>query len=126
MENKKFGSLLIFDLKEVSGDTTDKITLNHFINTLVYDIMEMSIIGTPQFEYFPYNAYNIQRNLVGYSITTIISLSSITIHICDIPKTAYIDIFTCCEIDNTIIDKIESLIREVFKPTTIYHKQIDR
>lgn len=125
MDNNNFGTLLIYDLKDIKGNTTDKSYLKDFIEKLV-DIMDMTIIGTPQFEYFPYNAYNVERGLVGYSITAIISLSSITIHICDIQKTAYIDCFTCCRVDNDIKNKINHLINEFFNPDEIYTKEIKR
>jgi len=126
MDNKKnFGSLLIYDCKNCKGEINDKVILSSFLDNLVEDIMEMKIINKT-FEWFDDNSYNRQRNLVGYSITAVISLSSITIHICSQLKTAYIDIFTCCNIDENDKIKILNLIKKVFKPDLIRGKYIDR
>ena len=51
--------------------------------------------GDTVFEYFPDNDYNRIRDIVGFSVVQVISLSSITLHFNDISKTAYIDVFTC-------------------------------
>ena len=126
MDNKKnFGSLLIYDCKNCKGEINDKVILSSFLDNLVEDIMEMKIINKT-FEWFDDNSYNRQRNLVGYSITAVISLSSITIHICSQLKTAYIDIFTCCNIDENDKNNILDLIKKVFKPKLIKGKYIDR
>jgi len=121
-----FGSLLIYDLECCNGNIDDKDLLQSFINELVIDIMKMKIIGDTQFAYFEPNDFNIKNDLVGFSITTIISLSSITIHICEISKRAYIDIFTCCSIDNDIEMKIKELIIKVFNPMDINKRIIER
>lgn len=126
MDNKKnFGSLLIYDCKNCKGEINDKKILSSFLDNLVEGIMNMKIINKT-FEWFDDNSYNRQRNLVGYSITAIISLSSITIHICSQLKTAYIDIFTCCNIDENDKNKILDLIKKVFKPDLIKGKYIER
>ena len=126
MDNKKnFGSLLIYDCKNCKGEINDKKILSSFLDNLVEDIMDMKIINKT-FEWFDDNLYNRQRNLVGYSITAIISLSSITIHICSQLKTAYIDIFTCCNIDENDKNKILDLIKNFFKPDLIKGKLINR
>lgn len=121
-----FGWLSIFDLNDCEFPFTDKSYLQNFLKILIEDIMEMKMIGTPQFEYFEDNEYNRERGLIGFSITTIISLSSITIHICDIQKTAYIDIFSCCKLNNEMKKQITDLIKLVFKPNGIKRKIIKR
>ncbi len=121
-----FGSLLIFDLDNCNGNINDKDLLQSFINELVIDIMQMKIIGETQFAYFEPNEFNIKNDLVGFSITTIISLSSITIHICDLSKKAYIDIFTCCSVNDEMVMKIKDLIIKVFNPMDINKKIIER
>jgi S-adenosylmethionine/arginine decarboxylase-like enzyme len=126
MDNKKnFGTLLIYDCKNCEGEINDKKILSSFLDNLVEGIMNMKIINKT-FEWFDDNSYNRQRKLVGYSITAIISLSSITIHICSQLKTAYIDIFTCCSINENDKNKILYLIKKVFKPDLIRGKYIDR
>ena len=123
---QSFGWLSIYDLHNCEFPFTDKSYLQNFLKILVQDIMDMKIIGTPQFEYFEDNEYNRQRGLIGFSITTIISLSSITIHICDIQKTVYIDIFSCCKLNKEIKRQINELIKLVFKPNVIKKKIINR
>ena len=49
------------------------------------------------------NDYNRIRDIVRFSVVQVISLSSITLHLNDISKTAYIDVFTCSNID---VDKV--------------------
>ena len=121
-----FGSLLIFDLNGCEGQLDNREILQEFINELVIDIMKMKIIGETQFAYFKPNLFNVQNDLVGYSITTIISLSSITIHICELSKTAYLDIFTCCAIDKNMLIEINNLIQSVFKPSSLNTRTILR
>lgn len=128
MTLKPFGTLLIFDLKGLKCKNTldNRPKLQRFIDILVEEIMGMKKIGSTQFEYFPSNEFNIENDLVGYSITQIISMSSISIHICDISSKAYIDIFTCCEITDKILKDIDELICFTFKPTEINFKTFER
>jgi S-adenosylmethionine/arginine decarboxylase-like enzyme len=127
MDNNNFGSLLIYDLKDIeSVKSKDKEELYELLHIIVEEIMEMNIIGEPIFEYFEDNEYNRRKGLVGYSITCIISLSSITFHICDIQKTAFIDIFTCCKIDEDITFNISNTLKRFFKPSQIRTKIINR
>lgn len=124
---RAFGTLLIFDLKGCnSKDLNNRPKLQRFIDILVEEIMGMKKIGSTQFEYFPANDFNVQNNLVGYSITQIISMSSITIHICDISSDIYLDIFTCCCITDKIMKDIQDLVNFTFKPTKIEQKTIER
>jgi len=121
-----FGKLLIYDLRECcSANLNDKVVLQYFINDII-KIMNMKKVGDTIFEYFDETDFNIKNDLVGYSITQIISLSSITIHICEISKSVYIDIFTCCNINDEIKKNIEDLINNVFNPSIIDNKIILR
>ena len=69
--------------------------------------------GDTIFEYFENNDYNRTRDIVGYSVVQIISLSNITLHINEISKTFYVNIFTCGELDDL---KAILLFSEYFKP----------
>lgn len=121
-----FGSLLIFDLKNcLTNHLSTKEILQYFINNLIL-IMDMKAVGDTIFEYFEPNDFNIKNDLVGYSITQIISMSSITMHICEGSKNVYLDIFTCCNINDDIIFKITNLINYIFNPNTINHRIIER
>lgn len=121
-----FGSLLIWDLKDcLTNHLNDKTILQYFINNII-NIMNMKAVGNSIFEYFEPNEFNIENDLVGYSITQIISMSSITIHICEGSRNVYIDVFTCCNINDDILKKINNLIEYIFNPNTINHKIIER
>lgn len=125
-----FGSLIIFDLKNCLNKTfskDDKELLQEFINNLV-ELMDMKKIGNTQFEYFEPTDFNISNGLVGYSITQIISMSSITMHICEGSglNNIYLDIFTCCKITDVLIIKIKELILTTFRPTSYTNNIIGR
>jgi len=121
-----FGKLLIYDLRDCCNvNLNDRVVLQYFINDII-KIMNMKKVGDTIFEYFDETDFNIKNDLVGYSITQIISLSSITIHICEISKSVYIDIFTCCNINDEIKKNIEDLINNVFNPSIIDNKIILR
>jgi S-adenosylmethionine/arginine decarboxylase-like enzyme len=127
MDNNNFGSLLIYDLKDIESiKSKNKDELYQLLHIIVEEIMDMNIIGEPTFEYFQDNEYNHSRGLTGFSATCIISLSSITLHICDIQKTAYIDIFTCCKIDEDITFNISKTLKRFFEPSQIRTKIIHR
>lgn len=121
-----FGWLSVYDLKGCKGDFDNPIMLKNFLHVLVENVMGMNIVGIPQFQYFEDNDFNREKDLVGYSITCIISLSSITIHICELSKTAYIDIFSCCELDESIENQCLNLIKSVFEPDEVRGKIIRR
>lgn len=121
-----FGTLLILDCKDCDSIYLDnKEFLQFYINELI-KIMNMSKVGNTVFEYFEPNEFNIKNDLVGYSITQIISLSSITIHICEGSKNVYIDIFTCSNIDDNIFINITNLTNKIFNPNIINKKIINR
>lgn len=125
-KKNSFGWLSIYDLNGCNGLINNKEILLSFLKILVNDIMKMEIVGLPQFEYFPDNSFNRENDLIGYSITCIISLSSITIHICELSKTAYIDIFSCCKLTDDIENDINNLIKSVFNPVEVKGKIIKR
>lgn len=124
--SSSFGWLSVYDLKNCKGDINNRLLLSNFLEVLVENIMGMNIIGIPQYEYFEDNEFNRERDLIGYSITCIISLSSITIHICELSKTAYIDIFSCCELNDELDNQIFNLIKSIFEPDEIRGKIIRR
>ena len=76
--------------------------------------------GETVFEYFEDNDYNRERDIVGWSVVQIISLSNITIHINEISRTIYLDVFTCGELDDLTV----SLLFSDFFKATKMKKQI--
>ena len=107
MSRKPFGTHLILDADDCQGKLNDRKHIQSFIDTLVKE-MGMKKVGETIFEYFEDNDYNRERDIVGYSVVQIISLSNITIHINEISKTVYLDVFTCGDFDDTKIGLIFS------------------
>ena len=120
-----FGTLMIFDCVDCNHSINNRFDLELFIDTIV-KIMDMKRIGNPTYEWFADNDYNRERDLIGYSVTQIISLSSITIHCCSLSRRMYIDVFTCCKVNDEIIKNIKEMIIELFKPRIINSNQINR
>jgi len=119
MENKPFGKELILDCDDCQGNITSKDIIQEFIDILVKEL-DMKKKGETIFEYFEDNDYNRERDIVGWSVVQIISLSNITIHINEISRTIYLDCFTCGELDDS---KVTCLFSDFFKPTKM-KKQI--
>lgn len=107
MLKKPFGTHLILDADDCQGKLNDRKHIQSFIDTLVKE-MGMKKVGETIFEYFEDNDYNRERDIVGYSVVQIISLSNITIHINEISRTIYLDVFTCGDFDDTKIGLIFS------------------
>lgn len=81
-----------------------------FSNTLVKRI-EMKPFGEPIVHHFG------DTDLVkGYSLVQLIHTSCITGHFCDHTRNFYLDIFSCKDYDEKIV---ESLVRETFNPLRI-------
>jgi S-adenosylmethionine/arginine decarboxylase-like enzyme len=111
-----FGKHIIIDAKNCNEENIKNIDLiNNFINDLC-KIGNMKKKGDLIVEYFEETPFNIDNDLVGYSIVQIISLSNITLHINFISKTIYFDFFTCGELKTDIII---SIFNNYFNPKTI-------
>jgi S-adenosylmethionine/arginine decarboxylase-like enzyme len=111
-----FGKHIIIDANLCCEENIKNIDLiNNFINDLC-QIGNMKKKGDLIVEYFEETPFNIDNDLVGYSIVQIISLSNITIHINFISKTIYFDFFTCGELKTDIII---SIFNNYFNPKTI-------
>ena len=110
-----FGHHLIIDANECSGEIRSIEKITDFINDLC-EIGQMQKKGDLIIEEFEENQFNINNDLVGYSIVQIISLSNITIHINFISRTIYFDFFTCGKIKEGLI---VALFKNYFNPKTI-------
>jgi len=131
-QRKPFGIHFILDADQCKGDLQDKKHIQSFIDTLV-DKLDMKKKGETVFEYvITYNKvvkvrqrklnkfFEDNPDIVGWSVVQIISLSNITIHINEISRTIYLDVFTCGDLDDS---KVTLLVSDFFKPTKI-KKQI--
>lgn len=97
--NKPFGYHLMIDADNCEGDIKSKEHIQNFVNQLVNE-MGMKKMGDTNFIYFENNEYNAERDIVGYTVFQCISLSNITIHINEISKTIYLDVFSCSTSDD--------------------------
>jgi S-adenosylmethionine/arginine decarboxylase-like enzyme len=120
-----FGTLMIFDCFDVNENLNNRYSLDNFIDEVVKR-MDMKKVGKPTVEWFEDNEFNRNNDLIGYSYCQIISLSSITIHCCSLSRRMYIDIFTCCKVDEVMIELIQSIIKLMFRPRVINSTQINR
>jgi len=122
MSKKPFGKELIIDMKDCLGNITSKEHIQDFINSLISKI-GMQKKGETIFEYFEDNDYNRERDIVGYSIVQIISLSNITIHINENSKSVYFNLFTCGDLDEL---KVVLIVSDFFLPLKMNKKIIIR
>lgn len=122
MNIKPFGKHLIIDAKDAKGELKDRNHIQNFINELVLKL-GMEKKGDTIFEYFEDNEFNRHRDIVGWSVVQIISLSSIVIHINEISKTIYLDVFTCGNLNDLMVI---CLFSEYFKVSTMKKKIIIR
>jgi len=118
-----FGKELILDLDSCDYNLiTNKENIQKFIDELC-SIHKMNKVGETIYEYFEPTEFNIKNNIVGYSVIQIISLSSITIHICDISRNVYLNFFTCGDIKSK---ETFNLIKKHFNPIIINKKIVKR
>jgi S-adenosylmethionine/arginine decarboxylase-like enzyme len=122
MDNKPFGYILMLDAAGCSGNITSKDHIQTFVNELV-KVMKMDKKGDTIFEYFEDTPFNRDNDIIGYSVVQIISLSNITIHINEISRTIYLDVFTCGNLDEILI---RLLFCDYFLPKTLKSKIVVR
>jgi S-adenosylmethionine/arginine decarboxylase-like enzyme len=120
--NALSGQELIIDACECQGILNNKEMIEKFIDELC-EFCNMKKVGDMVAEYFPYTEYNIERDLCGYTIVQVISVSSITIHIAEISKTVYFNFHTCNYLDE---NKVEELFKSYFQPTSLRRRSINR
>ncbi len=122
-----FGSHLILDANNCDEEKIkDLENINDFIAGLC-ELGNMKRKGDLIVEEFEDNEFNREKDIVGYSIVQIISLSNITIHINFISKTVYLDFFTCGDLfDSKIITSFKYHFEpEITKKIIIYRDATD-
>lgn len=105
-----WGYHLILDCSACNNSIKDKTTIYQFVKQLVNDI-DMVAHGEPIIEYLSPTEEN-----SGYSLMQMITTSNITAHFVDSNHSAYIDVFSCKEFDNTIVLDI---VKQYFNPKKI-------
>ncbi len=116
------GEELIIDARDCQGILDNKEIIEKFINELCL-LCDMKKVGNMVAEYFPYNPYNIENDLCGYTIVQVISVSSITIHIAEISKTVYFNFHTCKYLPD---DKVVELFKSYFQPKALRRRLVNR
>jgi S-adenosylmethionine/arginine decarboxylase-like enzyme len=108
-----FGTHLILDANNCDEEKIKNIiNIEDFINALC-ELGNMKRKGNLIIEVFEDNEFNREKDIVGYSVVQIISLSNITLHINFISKTLYLDFFTCGELNDS---KVIKLFQNYFNP----------
>jgi S-adenosylmethionine/arginine decarboxylase-like enzyme len=110
--SKIFGQELLLDAYNCKGNINNKNYIQLFIDDLVLK-SNMKKKGETIFEYFEDNEYNRERDIVGYSVVQIISLSNITLHINEISKSIYLNFFTCGLMD---CDLVVDIFKKYYNP----------
>lgn len=110
-----FGAELIIDADNCLGELKERSHIQNFIDDLC-ELSKMKKKGETIFTYFEDTEFNRSRDIVGWTVFQCISLSNVTIHINEISKTIYFQIFTCGKINETLI---YPLFMNYFKPQTI-------
>jgi S-adenosylmethionine/arginine decarboxylase-like enzyme len=105
-----WGYHLILDCSGCNNSTKDKETIYQFVKQLINDI-EMIAVGEPVIEYLSPTEEN-----SGYSLMQMIMTSNITAHFVDSTQSAYIDVFSCKEFDNSVVI---DLVKKYFSPKKI-------
>ncbi len=118
-----FGKHLILDCDEMNINMESMEEIQKFIDELVIDVLKMKKVGKTHYEYFEDSYYNRIRGIVGYSVVQVISLSSIVLHLNDIPKSGFIDIFTCGDIK---AGEVIACVNKYFSPQKIHSRLISR
>jgi S-adenosylmethionine/arginine decarboxylase-like enzyme len=110
--SKIFGQELLMDAYNCQGNINNKNYIQLFIDELVLK-SNMKKKADTIFEYFEDNEYNRERDIVGYSVIQVITLSNITLHINEISKSIYLNFFTCGELNDELVVK---LFKDYYNP----------
>ncbi len=122
MSDKIFGREMMMDCYNCQACIDNREYIQLFIDELVLK-SGMKKKGNTIFEYFEDNEYNRERDIVGYSVVQIISLSNIVLHINEISKSMYLNFFTCGEIDESLVIKI---LKNYFNPERFRYRIVER
>lgn len=94
-----FGWELILNLYKCdSGIITSKEQLKSFIINLC-NVLSMNRYGEPLIERFGHNS----PITLGYTVVQLVETSSITMHISELTKAVYMDIFSCKNFDRDVV-----------------------
>lgn len=104
-KKKHWGFHLMLDISGCNDGIENKDDLKKFIKKLVKAI-DMKAVGEPIIKYLlPGDPKE------GYSVLQLIETSSITFHLINKTKTAYLDVFSCKDFDQ---DVVVDMIKDTF------------
>jgi S-adenosylmethionine/arginine decarboxylase-like enzyme len=103
-----WGKIVLVDLRGCNGDfIRDEKKIKEFVVRLC-DKIEIKRYGEMQIKRFG------KGDLEGYSVFQFIETSSITIHFDEIKNRAFIDVFSCQDFDEKVV---ENFSKEFFEAT---------
>ncbi len=115
--NNAWGQLAVIDLFECDFDILkDEEKIKEYIKSLSERI-DMKLFGEPLIKRFG------KGELEGYSLMQFIETSSITVHLDEFGKRAFIDIFSCKQFDSKIAEEFS---KSFFKAKESSSKIISR
>ncbi len=118
--NNVWGQDLAINLGSCNLETIQSVPrLTSYIEQLC-ELIEMEAVGRPQFTYL-----SPTPELAGFTAFQLIQTSSIVIHLCDLPRTAYFNIFSCKRYNSeeALLFTKEFFKAETWVATTIYRNE---
>ena len=104
-----WGKHVIIDMSAGDKERVRSAThIRRFVETLV-ETIGMKAYGPPVLEHFAEHV----PEAAGYSLVQLVETSAITGHFCDCSGDAYIDIFSCKDIDAELAVEV---VRATFRP----------
>lgn len=111
-----WGKHLLLNASRGNKNVMCATAITTFSKRLVSAI-DMKAYGSPIVVHFG------EDNKAGYTLTQLIETSNITGHFCDSSKDFYLDVFSCKDYDERIV---EALVKEVFDPKSMESKVVLR
>lgn len=106
---KSYGKELILDIHNCNPSTFTRKSIRNYLKELC------ALIDMERCELYWWDDYGVppeeqetEPHLKGTTAIQFISTSNITIHTLDLLKSAYINIFSCKEFDETVVKEISS------------------
>lgn len=111
-----WGKHLVLNAAKGNKNVKSAYAITTFSNRLVSAI-DMKPYGSPIVLHFG------SDNKAGWTLTQLIETSNIMGHFCDCSGDFYLDVFSCKDYDEKIV---EALVKEVFQPERVESKVIFR
>jgi len=116
--HEHFGYHIMVDCSDIQCDI-ELLNNKDYLKSFIKDMLkatDMTAWGSPVLQRLTVDE-GFPEHLSGYSIVQLIHTSSLTVHICDLSKTLYFDLFSCKSFKN---EDVLDVIDLYFKP--LHHK----